>query len=80
MEGKVTPLVAECKIIIDREMCLSCAACPAVCHTAALTVTGLRLEIVAGLCDNCLLCTKVCPVGALRSNMDSSKHADKERL
>jgi ferredoxin len=70
MEGENSPLVEACNIIIDHEACLTCAACPPVCHTAALNLAGLRLELRRDLCDNCLLCTKVCPTGALRPKME----------
>ncbi len=52
-------------LTLDAEKCLSCAACPAVCHTGALNLAGLRLEIDRELCDNCFSCIVVCPVGAL---------------
>lgn len=70
MESEDASVVTACKIVIDRDSCLSCAACPPVCHAAALNLAGLRLELNRKLCDNCLLCTKVCPTGALRSQME----------
>lgn len=54
-----------CRISIDRALCLSCAACPPVCHSGALGLRALYLEIDPGLCDNCFLCIPVCPVGAI---------------
>jgi ferredoxin len=50
---------------IDYGNCVSCAACPSVCHTLALVMDALTLELHEALCDNCSLCIRVCPTGAL---------------
>ncbi|NIM18893.1 MAG: ferredoxin [Candidatus Latescibacteria bacterium] len=65
MESKKSSLVTTCRLTIDLEKCLSCAACPPVCHTGALNLSSLLLEINKELCDNCSICIKVCPTGAL---------------
>jgi MinD superfamily P-loop ATPase len=66
MESKKTLMVTNCKIRIDYDLCLSCAACPAVCPNDALLLHALRLELIMKLCDNCLLCIPTCPVGAIK--------------
>jgi ferredoxin len=65
MESKKTALVEPCRLRINRGRCVSCAACPSVCHTIALNMDALTLELDASLCDNCSLCIRVCPTGAL---------------
>lgn len=54
-----------CRLRIRQEECVGCAACPAVCHTLALRMDALLLVLEENLCDNCSLCLRVCPVGAL---------------
>jgi ferredoxin len=58
-------MVEPCRLKIDRDECLDCAACPSVCHTLALNMNALTLELDELLCDNCSLCIRVCPTGAL---------------
>lgn len=54
-----------CKLDIDHEECVECAACTSVCHTLALRMDSLTLVLDRGLCDNCSLCVRICPTGAL---------------
>lgn len=56
---------AACRLRIQPEACVACAACPAVCHTLALRMNALELVLDESLCDNCSLCVRICPVGAL---------------
>lgn len=65
MEGKRPTVVDPCRLRIDYGSCVSCAACPASCHTLALVMDALTLELDSTLCDNCSLCIHVCPTGAL---------------
>ncbi|UCG50397.1 MAG: 4Fe-4S binding protein [Candidatus Latescibacterota bacterium] len=53
------------RLVIDHDECAGCGACPAVCHSLALRLDALTLEIEYELCDNCSLCVIVCPTGAL---------------
>ena len=65
MEGKKSAVVDPCRLAINYGNCVACAACPSVCHTLALRMDALALELDEQLCDNCSLCIHVCPTGAL---------------
>jgi ferredoxin len=70
----VKAVPAACRLRIRPEECVACAACPSVCHTLALRMDALELVLDEDLCDNCSVCVRVCPVGALyieRSNEGS---------
>ena len=54
-----------CRLGIDFDLCVGCAACPPVCHTLALRMDALTLVLDEELCDNCSLCVRVCPTGAI---------------
>jgi MinD superfamily P-loop ATPase len=55
----------ECRLDIDYDNCAICAACTSVCHSRALIMDALTLELSPTLCDNCSVCIYVCPTGAL---------------
>ncbi len=65
MESEEISLVSPSRLNINYDKCLSCAACPSVCHAMALRMSGLTLELDRNLCDNCSSCIHVCPTGAL---------------
>ena len=75
MESKKSSVVDPCRLRIDYGNCVSCAACPSVCHTLALNMDVLTLELDEALCDNCSLCIHVCPTGALYFHGDKSSVA-----
>ena len=52
-------------IDIERDRCVVCGACSAVCPTQALIVEGLSLVIVPERCRPCGQAAIVCPTGAL---------------
>jgi len=52
-------------IRIDREACVVCGACAAVCPGEALILEGLTLVVAAERCRPCGLAALVCPTGAL---------------
>jgi ferredoxin len=68
-------MVTPCRLRIDYGNCVSCAACPSVCHTLALDMDALTLRLDEELCDNCSLCIHVCPTGALDFRDDKSSRA-----
>ncbi len=65
MEGENVIMVEEHLLVIKKDKCLCCAACPPVCPTQALHLRGLELEIIEALCNNCAICIRACPVGAI---------------
>lgn len=73
-------MVTGCRITVKRDLCLSCAACPPVCHSGAIVLHALYLELNTELCDNCLLCIPVCPVGALLQHRDKINPDTREHL
>ncbi|MDD4858015.1 MAG: 4Fe-4S binding protein [Candidatus Krumholzibacteria bacterium] len=52
-------------IRIDREKCVVCGACSAVCPSEALIVEGLALVAVPERCRPCAQAALICPTGAL---------------
>ena len=51
---------------LDRDLCLFCGACVGVCPTNAMFLEYNDRDIwVDENCTDCLLCTRICPVGAL---------------
>lgn len=52
-------------VAIDREICVVCGACSAVCPTEALLVEGLTLVVIPERCRPCGKAALVCPTGAL---------------
>lgn len=53
------------EIVVDRDRCVVCGACSAVCPTQALIVEGLSLVIAPERCRPCGQAALVCPTGAL---------------
>ena len=49
---------------IDRSMCMWCGACVGTCNRDGVTLYETRIEFEEN-CNDCGLCIKVCPVGAL---------------
>lgn len=49
---------------VDRERCMLCQACAAVCPSLNIEVTELEV-IISEECNNCGICLKACPMGAL---------------
>jgi len=52
-------------IAVDRQACVVCGACAAVCPTEALVIEGLTLVVVPEQCHPCGQAALVCPTGAL---------------
>jgi len=50
---------------IDRDRCLSCGACVAVCPAEALLLEGLHLRFDREECVRCGECLSICPRAAL---------------
>ena len=52
-------------IAVDRDICVVCGACSAVCPAEALVVEGLALVVIPERCRPCGKAALVCPTGAL---------------
>lgn len=51
---------------IDREKCLRCGGCVAVCPVLALELEESGLKNDKSKCILCGICQKMCPVGAIK--------------
>ena len=58
------------KICINREKCVHCGACTAVCATAALRLGGTESTLIFDekSCVDCGSCVKACPLRAINLN------------
>lgn len=52
-------------IELDRDKCMVCGGCGAVCPESAIEVLDTYVEIDQSKCISCAACVKMCPVGAL---------------
>ncbi len=50
---------------VDKEKCLSCGACIAMCPTQAISMKNGKAEINKKKCIKCGTCMQICPVGAI---------------
>ena len=48
----------------DRNVCLWCGGCVPMCPKNSIFLNENRIEINKS-CNDCLICIRVCPVGAL---------------
>ncbi|HUV36784.1 MAG TPA: 4Fe-4S dicluster domain-containing protein [Patescibacteria group bacterium] len=51
---------------VDRDACIPCGACSAVCPREALILEGMTLVVISERCRPCGQAAFVCPTGALR--------------
>ena len=67
-ENHVSVTVAEAGIRIDRDRCLNCGACTAVCSVDALKLDAqAELAFDKNLCLDCRLCVTACPARAIEA-------------
>ncbi len=52
-------------MIVDRENCIGCGACAAVCPVGAINMDSGTAQIDAEQCISCGACVNECPVGAI---------------
>jgi len=62
----VKPEIRNARIEIDRDECIVCGACSAVCPSEALIIEGMTLVVLSERCRPCGQAAIVCPTGALR--------------
>ena len=53
-------------LLLDRNICISCAGCVGLCPHFALDMFQTDLQIFQAKCTYCTLCVRICPVGALK--------------
>jgi NAD-dependent dihydropyrimidine dehydrogenase PreA subunit len=65
-------------IVIDKEKCIQCGGCCAVCPRRALSLVGGNVvEWDENKCVGCGLCVKVCPANAIKI-IEVDEDEDKE--
>ena len=52
-------------VTVDRDACIPCGACSAVCPSEALILEGMTLVVIPERCRPCGQAALVCPTGAL---------------
>jgi len=63
---KYVPVKRITMIRADKNKCLRCGGCVAVCPRSALKLTEHGISCVRDKCTNCKICVEFCPVGALK--------------
>ncbi|MGI6369554.1 MAG: P-loop NTPase [Ignavibacteria bacterium] len=53
------------KAILNKEKCINCGICVDYCRFDAIVENELGVSIIDTLCEGCLLCSRVCPHGAI---------------
>ncbi len=58
---------------IDKEKCVHCGACTAVCNENALCmkIEDWTLNFNEGICTNCNACIKACPLRAINVRLSA---------
>lgn len=68
------------KIVVDRNKCVGCAKCGAVCPECAITVNDKKASIAAEKCIGCGECLTVCPVKAIGMDWNTNLADMLERM
>jgi MinD superfamily P-loop ATPase len=66
-------------ITIKPEVCGICGACVAVCRQNALFLFNATLQ-VSDRCNDCKVCVKVCPLGAIIPERPPLRPSEARRL
>ncbi len=77
-EERVEFKVLESAVAVDRERCVSCGACTAVCPSGALALdrNDWSLVFTPADCYACEVCLKACPVRAIALTLNGAAVAD----
>lgn len=62
-EGQV--VISGQKAVINKEKCIDCGLCIDYCRFDAIVEKESRVSIIETFCDGCLLCSRICPQGAI---------------
>jgi ferredoxin len=50
----------------NKDICLYCGGCVAVCPVAALQLRETYIKVDGKKCTDCGICIKICPAGAMK--------------
>ena len=53
------------KAVMDEEKCIDCGICVDYCRFDAIVENENGVSILETLCEGCLLCSRICPQGAI---------------
>src|SRR5690554_184254 len=53
------------KAVMDEEKCINCGICVDYCRFDAIVENENGVSILETLCEGCLLCSRICPQGAI---------------
>ncbi len=61
-------------IYIERDECVACGTCRAICTFDAIELVEGRFRVVEESCCGCGICAARCPVGAIKVKKDVKRH------
>ena len=57
------------KAYVDEDTCIGCKKCINELGCPAMVLDGKKAQTLTSMCTGCMLCEKVCPVGAIREDI-----------
>lgn len=61
-------------IYIEKDECVACGTCRAICTFDAIELVEGRFQIVREACRGCGICVVRCPVGAIKVKKEVTRH------